>query len=445
MKVALISVAAIVAFVSTLLANAAIVRCVDSNGKVVFQEQPCPGAKADVLDDALAAFANGDYAQATRLWRPLAEKGNAKAQNYLGGMYHRGWGVAQDYQEAVRWWRLAAAQGNADAQNNLSALYDKARDGQDLLAPSPPVLPASPVIDLYQPGRDPLAPVGEGILDPFASDGNTDTSQRGSYLDRLAKGAAKGVILVAIVLLFFAVRALIKMVKAPGNKDHEMKDNQKLLCIGIIAIIVAMAVYPPFQVHLGGITRSVGYDWIFSPPHGAATIDVAMLIAQWVIVLGIGAIAFILLRKSSQELLSVPPTGPRLPKTASPAMADPDSGPVALGTKWLKFWNYFTLPVGGILCILLVFAFATSKYLFLGLVISYVHFHIAYGLHRRMLEAWKWNWVMVVATWIGGSIPYYFASMLDYAAEFAITFLLFGAIWMWPNYVYWMKRRVLFS
>lgn len=235
-------------------------------------------------------------------------------------------------------------------------------------------------------------------------------------------------------------------VKRAPNNAHQMNDNQKLLCIGIIAIIVAMAVYPPFQVHLAVGTRSVGYGWIFSPPYGdAATIDVAMLIAQWVIVLGIGAIAFILLRKSSQELPSVPPTGPSLPKIASPAMADPGTEPTALGTKWLKFWNYFSLPVGGILCILLVFAFATPEYIFLGLVLAYAHFHIAYGLHRRVLEAWKWNWVMVVATWIGGSIPYHFGTMLDFTARFAITFLLFGAIWMWPNYVYWMKRRVLFS
>jgi hypothetical protein len=119
------------------------------------------------------------------------------------------------------------------------------------------------------------------------------------------------------------------------------------------------------------------------------------------------------------------------------------TAPIALGTKWLKFWNYFSLPVGGVLCIFLVFAFSTPQYGFL--VLSYLHFYLAYWLHRRVLEAWKWNWVMVVATWIGGSIPYQFGSMLDFAAKFAIAFLLFGAIWMLPNYVYWMKRRVLFS
>lgn len=142
--------------------------------------------------------------------------------------------------------------------------------------------------------------VGEVPIDPFASDVIADTSQRGSYLDRFAEGAVKGAMLVVLGLLYLAVRAFIRKAKALGNKDHEIKDIQKLLCIGIIAIIIAMAVYPPFQVHLAGITRSVGYDWIFSPSFGgAASIDIAMLIAQWIIVLGIGAIAFILLRNRS--------------------------------------------------------------------------------------------------------------------------------------------------
>jgi len=117
--------------------------------------------------------------------------------------------------------------------------------------------------------------------------------------------------------------------------------------------------------------------------------------------------------------------------------------PIVLGTKWLKFWNYFSLPVGGVLCIFLVFAFPMPAYGFL--VLSFWHFYLAYGLHRRRFWAWQWNWVMIVATWIGGSIPYQFGSMLDFAAKFAIAFLLFAAIWMLPNYVYWMKRRVLFS
>ena len=78
-----------------------------------------------------------------------------------------------------------------------------------------------------------------------------------------------------------------------------MNDNQKILCLGVVVIIVAMAVYPPFQLHWYGRTAS-GYGWIFSPPFsGAGTIDVGMLLAQWAIVLGIGIVVLFLLRNRS--------------------------------------------------------------------------------------------------------------------------------------------------
>jgi uncharacterized protein len=74
-------------------------------------------------EDALAAYKRGDYATALRLWRPLADQGNATAQNNLGRMYDKGQGVPQDDAEAVNWYRKAADQGDADAQNNLGIMY----------------------------------------------------------------------------------------------------------------------------------------------------------------------------------------------------------------------------------------------------------------------------------------------------------------------------------
>ncbi|MBM3522441.1 MAG: SEL1-like repeat protein, partial [Alphaproteobacteria bacterium] len=72
-------------------------------------------ATAGPFEDGLEAASRGDYAEALKLWRPLAEQGNAYAQYNLGVMYDNGWGVAQDYAEAERWYRLAADQGNARA------------------------------------------------------------------------------------------------------------------------------------------------------------------------------------------------------------------------------------------------------------------------------------------------------------------------------------------
>jgi TPR repeat protein len=80
-------------------------------------------AFADQFDESIAAYDRGDYATAARLMRPLAEQGNAQAQNGLGAMYYNGKGVAQDFKEAVKWYRLAAAQGYASAQLNLGAMY----------------------------------------------------------------------------------------------------------------------------------------------------------------------------------------------------------------------------------------------------------------------------------------------------------------------------------
>lgn len=70
-----------------------------------------------------AAFERGDYATASREWRPLAEEGHALAQGNLGLMYSEGISVAQDYAKAEEWLRKAAEQGYAEAQNNLGLMY----------------------------------------------------------------------------------------------------------------------------------------------------------------------------------------------------------------------------------------------------------------------------------------------------------------------------------
>ena len=57
---------------------------------------------AGPVEDAAAAYKRGDYATAMRLFRPLADDGDASAQVVLGFMYKRGQGVPQDYAAAVR-------------------------------------------------------------------------------------------------------------------------------------------------------------------------------------------------------------------------------------------------------------------------------------------------------------------------------------------------------
>jgi len=87
----------------------------------------CSSLRAEPLDDAYAAKDRGDFTSALRLLRPLAEQGNASAQNELGVIYALGKGVAQDSWEAVRWYRLAAKQNHALAQSNLGFMFYQGR------------------------------------------------------------------------------------------------------------------------------------------------------------------------------------------------------------------------------------------------------------------------------------------------------------------------------
>jgi len=77
------------------------------------------GAVAGPWEDGMAAYNRGDYVPAIRLFRPLAEQGNAKAQNVLGVMYRRGEGVARNSVRAFLWFNRAAARGDARAKAEL--------------------------------------------------------------------------------------------------------------------------------------------------------------------------------------------------------------------------------------------------------------------------------------------------------------------------------------
>ena len=112
-------------------------KCVDQDGntrytnvkadakgcKTLFLGSPRGNIPA-LLKDGDAAYERRDYATAIRLYRTLADKGNALGQFRLGSMYESsGAGVPHDDAEAVRWYRLAAIQGFDNAQYNLGWMY----------------------------------------------------------------------------------------------------------------------------------------------------------------------------------------------------------------------------------------------------------------------------------------------------------------------------------
>jgi len=77
--------------------------------------------------DPKVAFENGDYETAHTLWLPLAENGDANAQNYLGILYYLGFGVKKDYKKALEWYERAAKAGHADAQRNYGDMINFGR------------------------------------------------------------------------------------------------------------------------------------------------------------------------------------------------------------------------------------------------------------------------------------------------------------------------------
>ena len=85
---------------------------------------PAAPSYAQSLQQGVAAFNRRDYRQASQVFIPLAERGDAAAQTYLGYMFETGRGVPRNYTEAAMWYRRAAEQGDSLAQYSLGLLYD---------------------------------------------------------------------------------------------------------------------------------------------------------------------------------------------------------------------------------------------------------------------------------------------------------------------------------
>ena len=80
---------------------------------------------AQDFSKGVEALEADDFATALKEFKPLAEQGNAEAQNKLGYMYEYGKGVLKDVTEAAKWNRLSAEQGNANGQYKLAMRHLK--------------------------------------------------------------------------------------------------------------------------------------------------------------------------------------------------------------------------------------------------------------------------------------------------------------------------------
>lgn len=91
-----------------------------------------PGTRAGLPSDRAAAASNvragveawqaGNYDEAIRQWRPLADRGDADAQYNLAQAYFLGRGVPQNMTLAEQWYQRAARQGHEEAEANYGLL-----------------------------------------------------------------------------------------------------------------------------------------------------------------------------------------------------------------------------------------------------------------------------------------------------------------------------------
>lgn len=85
----------------------------------------------ETIEDADAAYLRGDYTMAVRVYKELAEQGNAAAQYNLGTCYALGQGVNKSQEEAMKWFVKAETQGYKDLSHKKVEEKQKMSDADN--------------------------------------------------------------------------------------------------------------------------------------------------------------------------------------------------------------------------------------------------------------------------------------------------------------------------
>ncbi|MFQ2319747.1 tetratricopeptide repeat protein [Aeromonas dhakensis] len=75
------------------------------------------------LASANRAWRTGHFDEATRIWSPLSDQGQPRAQALMGWSHEMGQGSEQDMERAINLYRQAAQAGDAFGQYRLGELY----------------------------------------------------------------------------------------------------------------------------------------------------------------------------------------------------------------------------------------------------------------------------------------------------------------------------------
>jgi TPR repeat protein len=82
------------------------------------------GVNCEIRGGEYVLYDRADYKTALSIWLPMAEQGDARAQNYVGEIYEKGLGTSPDFHLAAQWYGKSAKQEYAPAQVNLGQLHE---------------------------------------------------------------------------------------------------------------------------------------------------------------------------------------------------------------------------------------------------------------------------------------------------------------------------------
>lgn len=91
--------------------------------------KPMP-APTETVGDGVAAYQSGDYDEAFRVWRALADIGDVRAWFYLGALYYEGRGAPRDLETARLFLNKAAAAGHPRAAMLSDRVASEMADAQ---------------------------------------------------------------------------------------------------------------------------------------------------------------------------------------------------------------------------------------------------------------------------------------------------------------------------
>ena len=116
--------------------------------------------------------------------------------------------------------------------------------------------------------------------------------------------------------------------------------------------------------------------------------------------------------------------------------------------RWLDFYTYGKIPfvvlilIISFINILVNYSKVNNPLLYLFLIIFEIIIAIVLfiGLHKRRLWGWKFNWFALFFEVLTITIP-----IANNVNEYLIIVCVFLVIWFLPNFIYFKKRKMLFS